>query len=131
MWFPTEKNIEDYRLLKEMLQAQKLEFDLLSKKKLDGQLNKMKIRMVNRVLEPLKKLLENEPSFEFLDILDEVELPTNSDVVLIISQYEAALIEFKKQYYKTDKNLSAGYGRYETRWITKEKPLDYFSTHKK
>ena len=35
-WMPTEKNIEDYLLLKGMLHAQKIEFDLLSKKKADG-----------------------------------------------------------------------------------------------
>ena len=61
-WLPTEKNIEDYSLLKSMLQAQRIEFDLLSKKKSDEQLNKMKIKMLNRVLEPLNILLKNETS---------------------------------------------------------------------
>ncbi len=43
---PTGNNIEDYSLLKDMLYAQRQAFDLLSKKKSDGQLNKMKIKMV-------------------------------------------------------------------------------------
>ncbi len=87
----TKKNSEDYFLLKDMLSAQRNEFDLLSKKNSDGQLNKMKIKMVNRVLEPLNDFLKNESSHKFLDILIEDEMPTNSDVVLIISQYEAAI----------------------------------------
>jgi hypothetical protein len=31
----------------------------------------MKIKMVNRVLEPLRELLTNEPSHKFLDVLNE------------------------------------------------------------
>ncbi|HMR00791.1 MAG TPA: hypothetical protein PKA32_00185, partial [Candidatus Gracilibacteria bacterium] len=63
-WLPSEKDIENYQLLKDMLQAQRQEFDLLSKKKADGQLNPMKIKMVNRVLEPLNKLFKHEPSHD-------------------------------------------------------------------
>jgi hypothetical protein len=32
-WLPTEKNIEDYELLKDMLHSQRKEFNILSKKK--------------------------------------------------------------------------------------------------
>ena len=105
-WLPTEKNIEDYSLLKDMLRAQRQEFALLSKKKSDGQLNKMKIKMVNRVIEPLNELLRNEPSHKFLDVLNEDEMPTNSDVVLIISQYEEALLNFKNRYFLIDENYT-------------------------
>ena len=107
-WFPTEKDIENYNLLKGMLQSQKKEFDLLSKKKADGQLNPMKIKMVNRVLEPLKVLFKDQESYEFLDTLLEDDMPTNSDVVLIISQYETAIHEFRNKYYR------------DYRWVTQE-----------
>lgn len=99
-WSPTKQDIKNYTLLNEMLRAQKDEFDLLSKKKSDGQLNKMKIKMVNRVLEPLNKLFEGEPSHAFLEVLNEDDIPTNSDTVLIISQYEAAILRFRNKYYK-------------------------------
>lgn len=99
-WLPKEKNIEDYELLKSMLYSQKKEFDLLSKTKSNEQLNPMKIKMANRVLEPLKELFKHEESHKFLDILNEDELPTNSDVVLIISQYETAIHDFRIRYYK-------------------------------
>jgi len=107
-WIPTDKNVENYKLLKDMLSAQKIEFDILSKKKADGQLNSMKIKMVNRVLEPLKELFKQEESYNFLDTLNEDEIPTNSDVVLIISQYETAINEFKNKYY------------HDYRWHTEE-----------
>jgi ribosome-binding ATPase YchF (GTP1/OBG family) len=119
-WLPTEKNIEDYHLLKDMLIAQKHEFDILSSKKSDGQLNKMKIKMVNRVLEPLNELFKNETSHKFLDVLKEDEMPTNSDVVLIISQYEKALNNFKDKYWARD---ASAYGGPTYRWNTKENPV--------
>lgn len=125
-WLPTEKNIENYELLKDMLRAQKNEFDLLSKKKADEQLNPMKIKMANRVLEPLKRLFVHEESHKFLDALNENEMPTNSDVVLIISQYETAISEFRSRYHIDDKYQSDGYNGYKTRWMTKEYPPDYY-----
>jgi hypothetical protein len=120
-WLPTEENIEDYSLLKDMLNSQRHEFNLLSKSKPDVQLNPMKIKMVNRVLEPLNEIFKNEPSHEFLDILNEDALPTNSDVVLIISQYETAISEFKYEYYLEDEHQG------ERRWMTQEFPPDYYA----
>lgn len=115
-------------MLKDILRAQKNEFDLLSKKKADGQLNPIKIKMANRVLEPLKKLFMHEESHKFLDTLNEDEMPTNSDVVLIISQYKTAIDEFRSRYYIEDKYQPNDYNGYKTRWMTKEYPLDYYAT---
>ncbi len=120
---PTDKDVESYALLKDMLQAQRQEFDLLTKKKADGPLNKMKIKMINRVLEPLNELLKNEPAHQFLDILNEDEMPTNSDVVLIIGQYEKALKVFKNRYFLFDKDYRNKFGRIQERWNTREKPI--------
>lgn len=83
----------------------------------------MKIKMVNRVLEPLNELLKNEPSHKFLDVLNEDDMPTNSDVVLIISQYEKALLNFKNKYYLIDKNYRNKYGEAQARWNIKEDPI--------
>lgn len=123
VWLPAEKLIMEYELLKGMLHSQKKEFDLLSKKKADEQLNPMKIKIVNRVLEPLKKLFEHEESHRFLDALNEDEMPTNSDVVLIISQYETAIKEFKSRYYLKDKYQYP----HTFRWMTEEYPPEYFA----
>ena len=128
-WLPTEKNIEDYSLLKDMLKSQRQEFNLLSKKKPDDHLNKMKIKMVNRVLEPLNEILKHEPSHKFLDILSDDDMPSNSDVVLIISQYETAISEFKNKYYLKDKYQPDGYHGYVSRWMTQEFPPDYYANY--
>jgi hypothetical protein len=112
-----------------MLNSQRHEFNLLSKKNPDVQLNLMKVKMVNRVLGPLNEILKHEPSHKFLDILSEVDLPSNSDVVLIISQYETAISEFRNKYHLQDKHQPDGYNSYVSRWMTQEFPPDYYATN--
>ena len=53
-------------------------------------------------------------------------MPTNSDVVLIISQYETAILEFKNKYYRKDEYKSTKYS-IKMRWMTKEYPPDYYA----
>ncbi len=125
-WLPSVKNIEDYNLLTSMLQSQRKELDLLSGKKPNDLLNPMKIKMINRVLEPLKEVLQHEDSYKFLDVLNETDMPTNSDVVLIISQFETAVEEFKDKYYLHDKYQS-NYLRTTNRWMTQEFPPEFYA----
>ncbi|MDH5547012.1 MAG: hypothetical protein OEZ43_15580 [Gammaproteobacteria bacterium] len=82
-------------LLKSMYE----EFKELSKKKPDSAVSKSKIKIVNRLLGKIRIILENEDSIEFLDMLDEDEVPQASDVTLILSQYVAAMTGFKQKYY--------------------------------
>ncbi len=117
---PTEKNIEDYELLNEMLSSLAHELRELSKKKQEGALNLTKVKMVNRVLKPLKEeILKNEPSQNFLDLLNEEEIPNNSDAVLIISQYQTAFREYQNKYYVRDPR--DGYNKI---WNSQENPVD-------
>lgn len=74
----------------------------LSKKKQDGIVNELKIKMLNRLLTQLGKVIENDPSHGFVDMLDEDTLPQNSDVVLILSQWKAALSQFHRKHYGFD-----------------------------
>lgn len=126
-WLPSEKDIGDYKLHIDLLRSQRKEFDLLSKKKADGQLNKTKIKMINRVLEPLRELFSHEESHAFLDIINEDDIPTYSDVVLVISQYETAIVKFKNRYYLKDYNLLDERNRPTERWMTQEEPHDYWA----
>ena len=72
----------------------------LSKKKQDGALNEIKVKMTNRILLKAKTILKDDPTFEFLDLLDEVVFPTNSDAVMIIAQFKAAMEQYKKKHYE-------------------------------
>lgn len=82
-----------------LLGSMYVEFKDLCKKKPEAVMNEKKIKIVNRLLERVQEVLEGEQSIEFLDILDEDDVPQISDVTLILSQYMTAMKEFKKNYH--------------------------------
>ena len=97
-YYQTEEQIEKFKMLSELLSSIYLEMKEFSKKKPDEPLNTFKVKNINRVLTQLKDLLVNEPTIEFLDLLDDETLPTNSDAILIIGQFEASMKRFKNKY---------------------------------
>ena len=112
---PNNAQTEKYELLYPLLKSILFEVKELSKKKQDEPLNKLKVKMVNKILSQIKTdVLNDDPSREFLDLLDDETLPTNSDAVLIIAQYDAAMVQFHEKYYGWD-----GSAR---RWFTRENP---------
>lgn len=74
------------------------EFKELSKKKPDASVSKYKINIVNRLLDNVRIILVDEEHIDFLDVLNEDDIPQVSDVTLILSQYVAAMKEFKEKY---------------------------------
>jgi hypothetical protein len=96
-----------------LLEAMYREFKELSKKKPDGALNKKKVDLVNRLLKDILTILEDEPNRPYLDLLDEEDLPQNSDVLLMLSQFEAAMRAFHDRYWYYDSTES------EWKWSTK------------
>jgi len=112
--FTTKDKANKHELLSPMLDSVYNEIKELSKKKQDESLNKLKVKMINKILEQLKELLEEEPTVQFLDPLDDETLPTNSDAVLILAQFQAAMRQFKTKYYGYDSASR------EDRWQTKQ-----------
>ncbi len=92
-----------YDLLHPLLDVTYKEIKELSKKNPDSPLNAFKVKSINRVLEPIKELLQFEDTAPFLDILDSDFIPTNSDVVMILSQYMQSMQLYKDQYYFWDR----------------------------
>lgn len=77
-----------------LLTAMQRELKAFAQKKPEATLSKSKVAFVNRLLKDLKDLLQDEPNSKYLDLLEDDNLPQYSDVVLIISQYEAAMSAF-------------------------------------
>ena len=111
---PTNAQIEEFKMLTELLKSIYDEMKEFSKKKPDEPLNAFKVKNVNRVLIKVKNILTNEPTVEFLDILDDETLPTNSDAILIIGQFNASMDSFKTKYWTYNKFEG------EWSWNTKE-----------
>jgi len=112
---PTDIQTDKYELLHPLLTSLLFEVKELSKKKQDEPLNKLKVGMINKILSQIKAdVLSDDPTLEFLDLLDSETLPTNSDAVLIIAQYDSAMKQFHTKHFGWD-------GR-NHRWFTKENP---------
>jgi hypothetical protein len=111
---PTDEQAATYDRLVPMLEAAHREMTELSKKKQDGIVNAFKIKMLNRLLTELGKVIENDPSHAFVDMIDEETIPQNSDVVLILSQWQAALKQYRNRHHGFDSKTH--------RWFTVENP---------
>lgn len=72
------------------------EFDKLSKKNPQDAVNKFKLRLINEIIGKANVALgEKERPFRDFDTFHEDELPTNSDVVVVLSQYRRALLRMR------------------------------------
>ena len=95
----TDEQVELYDTISRLLEAAFDEVKDFSKKKQDEPLNEKKVKIINRLLEKAKEVLKDEPTVEFLDLLDENELPSNSDAVLTMSQFMSAMDKFHADHY--------------------------------
>ncbi len=76
------------------------EISLLSKKSPTDGVNKFKLRLINTVLETANKLLsEKNKPFDQFTVFTEDDLPNNSDVVIILSQYLQRLEELEEDTF--------------------------------
>jgi hypothetical protein len=96
---PSVANVNKFLMLEKLLNSIYEEMKEFSKKKPDEPLNNFKVKNINRVLGQIKDILKGEPTDEFLDLLDEDSLPSNSDCILIIGQFNAAMGQFRSKYY--------------------------------
>lgn len=120
---PTEANIVKYEMLEKLLNSSFLEMKEFSKKKPDELLNKFKVTSLNRILGPIKDLLKNEPTFSFLDLLDEDTIPSYSDSILIIAQFQSSMAQFKSTYKGRTTEFESS-----RRWFTQENPGKHHGT---
>ena len=98
-YFTTKEKASMHDTTMPLLQSMYAEIKELSKKKPDALVSKSKIKVANRLLEKVRAVLIDEASLEFLDLLDEDDMPQVSDVSIMLSQYLAAMKEFKYLHY--------------------------------
>jgi hypothetical protein len=71
---------------------------VLAGRKQEAPLSKAKITMMNKLLNDAKMLLADEPTCNYLELLDEQAIPNNADALLILGQYKTALERFQAKY---------------------------------
>jgi hypothetical protein len=94
----TSKKASTHEVMTPLLDAMFEEFKDLAKKKPDAAVSKGKLVIANRLLNRIREVLADEESIEFLDLLNEDDVPQASDVTLVFSQYVAAMQAFKGKY---------------------------------
>lgn len=90
------KDVEKFEKTQTQLEALYAELNTLSKKSADEPINKFKLKFINQVLTEANLILKNryKPFVDF-NSFDEDDLPSNSDVTLMISQYLNCMEELR------------------------------------
>lgn len=88
----SEKHIEEFEKTLSQIEALHDEISIISKKAPNDLLNKYKVGLVNTIISQANKLLRSELlPFSDFKAFDVDELPSNSDVVIMLKQYIACL----------------------------------------
>lgn len=114
----SKEDISEFEKLEQQLHSFLSEISELSKKKPNDPLNKFKLKFINVTLSKLNSILKDDrpfPDFEQFDIDD---LPTNSDVLVILSQYEVAKYRLRTAHTEKAKN------DYNWYWVVRGKLSD-------
>lgn len=118
--YPTDEEVLAFETLRPLVTSALNEMREFAKKKQDGAVNGTKVQLLNRLLKDVRKALDKEPSGRYLDSISAEELPQNSDVVLILGQYDASMQNFYERFYNpefghkywyTQERLKAGNAR--------------------
>lgn len=105
----TSARVETYKVVQPLLDSMRTEFRELSRKKPDATVSKLKVTVVNRLLERCRDILAEEPELEFLDLLADESLPQTSDVLIVLSQHVTAMHAYEKRYHYRDSDYASAY----------------------
>jgi hypothetical protein len=101
----TEQEINNFEKTQAQLSSLHEEISALAKKSPSDFLNKFKLKFVNKAIEEGNQLLGSKyKPFDDFDQFDDVELPSNSDVNLILGQYLNCLEKLRSDNIQQDTN---------------------------
>lgn len=112
----TKEDVWEFEKLEQQLHSFLDEMSALSSKKPDGPVNKFKLKFINAILDGINKLITDYRPFPDFEQFDVDTLPTNSDVVVILSQYAGAVLRFRTE--------NTRYENSNWYWIVKGKRSD-------
>lgn len=119
-----EKEVELFINICGQLEVFRAEISVLTKKKPNDAINKFKLKFINKVLEDANKLLkEKYKPFADFDYFEEDEIPTNSDITMMLSQYLQSMekLRIDNIFYDNDK--------YDWYWKIDDKRLKIKTAH--
>ncbi|HKI27209.1 MAG TPA: hypothetical protein VKA07_12865 [Candidatus Sulfotelmatobacter sp.] len=109
-------DIAEFEKLEQQLHSFLDDISELSKKRPNDPLNKFKLKFINTTIAKLNALLKDDRPFADFKQFEVDDLPSNSDVVLLLSQYAAAVHRFRVQNTTDDGD--------ESNWIVRGKETE-------
>jgi hypothetical protein len=109
----SKEEVWQFEKLEQQLHSFLAEIAELSKKKPNDALNKFKLSFINQTLNGLNKLIGNHRPFSDFETFNVDDVPTNSDVIVILAQYAAATYNFRRDH--------TAFIDYKWRWLVKGK----------
>jgi len=82
-----KKEISEFEQVQAQLQGLYIEVSSFAKKKPDDAMNSFKLKLINQVIKKANNLLAKRRPFDDFDQFEIDDLPSNSDIVVMISQY--------------------------------------------
>ena len=102
----TVADVQEFERVEQQLHSMLGEMSELSKKKPNDAVNKFKLKLINVLITAMNKLLETYKPFNDFDTFDDNDLPTNSDVVVMLSQYNGSTLRFRTDNTEYDRATS-------------------------
>jgi hypothetical protein len=91
--------VEKFRKIYSQITDMYTELGILSKKSPDGRINKFKLKFVNQLIDASNMLLGTSlKPFDDFELFDVDDMPSNSDVVLVLSQYIKCLEKLRDNF---------------------------------
>lgn len=99
----TKQEVDNFEKLQSQLEGLHNEISALSKKSQNDALNKFKLKFVNKIISDSNELLgDNYKPFSDFDTFDENDMPSNSDVAMMLTQYLSCFEKLRADNVKLD-----------------------------
>lgn len=100
----TKQEVDNFEKLQAQLEGLHNEISALSKKSQNDALNKFKLKFVNKIISDSNELLgENYKPFSDFKTFEENDMPTNSDVAMMLTQYLSCFEKLRADNVKQER----------------------------
>jgi hypothetical protein len=100
----TKQEVDNFEKLQAQLEGLHNEISALSKKSQNDALNKFKLKFVNKIIADSNELLgENYKPFSDFETFEENDMPTNSDVAMMLTQYLSCFEKLRADNVKQER----------------------------
>lgn len=108
----TRNEVEKFDKVRSQMKQLSTDLENLSKKSPDGPLSKFKLGFINEILEKANIFLQDPfTPINGFELFDDATLPSNSDVVMVLSQYLTCLEQWRSA------NVHLEGEQYSRKWL--------------